>query len=468
MQQEMEIAVFDSGPAPRRFTVSSGGLSFGRSSSNDVAIADEELSRNHGMFELLGDGAIQVIDLASANGTYVNGELLGSEPRVLKAGDTIIAGSTTMKIVLKGEPAAIEGTTAVPTPFPGGARAPSQSVDLGLGFDSQDAAAPSASGGAAGGASGAKRSSLANMAWGGAVVLFAISIAMILSVPSSSPKKGGAKKGEAAPARLHVLSYEKVEADSSRIFRYAMTVDSDGTLRVVYDDVPGEDRHVDKSTKLGKAAIDYLSGLFSGPKWLESEEAFTGASAESENALTRMKIRTVIGMKTHEVLVENSVEPEFFKEIREALEAFSRNELGVWALQYSREQLLKLAAESEKVGDARFEEADVEYGNVAAAVKAYNDAVFYLDTVNPKPSSYSRLKESQRKAVEELDSRYRDQRFVADKALNMGDWETAARELKVLIEIISDKNDERSIEAKAKLVDVEERMKKKKKGGKGK
>ncbi|MBP5284735.1 MAG: FHA domain-containing protein, partial [Kiritimatiellae bacterium] len=77
-----------------KFDVPEGGLRLGRSSTNDIHIADEGLSRNHCLFERDGEDAIRVIDLASANGTYVNGEMLGGDPRRLSPGDRIEAGGT--------------------------------------------------------------------------------------------------------------------------------------------------------------------------------------------------------------------------------------------------------------------------------------------------------------------------------------------------------------------------------------
>ncbi|MBQ5531231.1 MAG: FHA domain-containing protein, partial [Kiritimatiellae bacterium] len=74
------------GPEPgRRYPISRFGTRLGRSSSNDIHWPEGELSRNHCLFEPDGDG-VCVIDLASANGTYVNGEQVEGR-RPLKPGD---------------------------------------------------------------------------------------------------------------------------------------------------------------------------------------------------------------------------------------------------------------------------------------------------------------------------------------------------------------------------------------------
>ena len=203
------------------------------------------------------------------------------------------------------------------------------------------------------------------------------------------------------------------------------------------------------------------------PGFAELEREYSGSSVADENALKSGRIRVVRFNDIKDVLVENAPEPDAFRTVADALEAFSRNELGIWAIQYSRDKLIEMSAASEELGDAKWEEREVEYGNLSAALKAYREAVFYLDTVNPKPDSYAGIKEKMAKAEEELKARYSDQRFLADKAINLGDWETAQVELKVLCDLVPDKDDPRHAEANAKLVDVENRMKKEK-GGKSK
>jgi predicted Zn-dependent protease len=74
------------------------------------------------------------------------------------------------------------------------------------------------------------------------------------------------------------------------------------------------------------------------------------------------------------------------------------------------------------------------------------------------------LKEKLARTEAELKRRYEDQRFLADKAINLGDWDTAQSELKILCSLVPEKDDPRHAEANAKLVDVENRMKKARSG----
>ncbi len=442
MAKRPDLMVMSGTLSGRRFSVPDAGLRLGRASANDVHIPDEELSRSHCLFEADGVEGLRVLDLASANGTFVNGEAVGADPRKLRLGDEIVVGATTLKVV--GEEAPVSA---------GGA------VDLGL-------SAPvtsSVDGASKGGASA--RSPLAGILWAVAVLASAIAIALVLMMPTSKREAPVATPADAKHPQLTSLTYEKVEADATRIFRYSMTIDSGGVLRVVYDDVPEADRHVDKKTKLDERAKNRIRNILETRGWNELEDSYTGSSASDENALKSWRIRTVRNGRVREVLVENVPEPEPFKLVREALETFSRNELGIWAMQYSREQLVELSAESERVGDAKWEERDVEYGNLSASVDAYREAIFYLETVNPKPPHYGDLKKRLDRSVAELETRYKDQRFLADKAINLQDWETAQRELRVLCDLVPNKNDPRHDEANAKLVDVANRMTKSSKGG---
>lgn len=448
MAKRPELMVMSGDLSGRRFEVPETGLRMGRASSNDVQVPDEELSRNHCIFECDGPDGIRVMDLASANGTFVNGEQLDADARRLKPGDVVEAGKTSIRVV--GD--------AMPAPAAG-------AVDLGLG--SSDASGAPSLFPEGRGALQTKRSPLANVIW--AVVAGVVAAATVVVLVFPGKRKADetpvAATREKARSAISSLVYEKVEADATRIFRYYMTLDEYGVLRVVYDDVPDANRHVDKSAKLADGAKARIAEILDAKEWDALDDAYSGSSAMDENALKSWRIRVVRGDRVKEVLVENTQEPDAFGEIREALETFSRNELGIWAIQYSREKLLELSEESARNGDAKWDERDVEYGNLSASVDAYREAAYYLDTVNPKPESYARIKERLERSLSELDRRYRDQRFLADKAINLSDWETAKAELRILCDMVPNKNDDRHAEANAKLVDVENRIKKAKKGG---
>ena len=464
MSKRPELLIVSGPMQGTRFQVGAGGVRLGRSSSNDVHLPDEELSRNHCLFEQSGEEGLRLTDLASANGTFVNGTQLGSDSRELALGDTIEVGSTKITVVKEGESAPPPPPPPPPPAAPVRAAPVGGPVDHGLGSAAPQGGAPAIRAGDAKSPAQQKRSPIANILWIVAALLVAGAIAVVLYTPRESEKTVVKVTEEKVEPKLTALYYEKVEADASRIFRYQMTIDESGTLRVAFDDVPGENRHVDKKAKLSDAAMKRIFEILETPGFSSLDEEYTGASVSDENALNSYRIRVVRWNNVRDVLVENAPEPDSFRQVREALEAFSRNELGIWAIQYSREKLLELSEQSMHVADAKWEEREVEYGNLSAAVKAYREAVFYLETINPKPDGYAELKDKLARTEEELKKRYEDQRFLADKAINLGDWEVAQSELKVLCSLVPEKDDPRHAEANAKLVDVENRMKKARSG----
>jgi hypothetical protein len=61
-----------------------------------------------------------------------------------------------------------------------------------------------------------------------------------------------------------------------------------------------------------------------------------------------------------------------------------------------------------------------------------------------------------------MEKRYNNQNFLATRAINLKSWEDAASELRVIMEMIPDAADPRHETARLKLLEVENRMKKRK------
>jgi pSer/pThr/pTyr-binding forkhead associated (FHA) protein len=86
--------VFESGPrAGERIDVHNDVL-LGRENA-DVVVADTEVSRQHALIRLT-TSAVEIEDLGSRNGTWVNGERL-AQSRVLQPGDSIRVGQTSLR-----------------------------------------------------------------------------------------------------------------------------------------------------------------------------------------------------------------------------------------------------------------------------------------------------------------------------------------------------------------------------------
>jgi predicted component of type VI protein secretion system len=112
--------VFVEGPLAGRRVEVEGELVLGREDAS-LTIEDEEISRRHAVIRPSG-GGIEIEDLGSTNGTYVNGARIGSTTR-LAGGDTIRIGRTVLQLesraaatVAAAVPAAPVAASAAPAP----------------------------------------------------------------------------------------------------------------------------------------------------------------------------------------------------------------------------------------------------------------------------------------------------------------------------------------------------------------
>jgi predicted component of type VI protein secretion system len=97
------------GPAPGKlFELVKDVVTIGRDVNNDIVLNDAEVSRNHARLTAQSGGYL-IEDLASTNGTFVNGQrLIG--PKLLNPGDVVGLGET---IVLEFNFVADAGATVV-------------------------------------------------------------------------------------------------------------------------------------------------------------------------------------------------------------------------------------------------------------------------------------------------------------------------------------------------------------------
>jgi pSer/pThr/pTyr-binding forkhead associated (FHA) protein len=66
-------------------------LHIGRATSNDIVISDQTVSRQHAQLMIDDNGQVTLVDLNSANGTFVNGKRV-TEPRRLDSTDIVKVG----------------------------------------------------------------------------------------------------------------------------------------------------------------------------------------------------------------------------------------------------------------------------------------------------------------------------------------------------------------------------------------
>ncbi len=125
-----ELVVIVGSAQGRRFTIAYE-LLIGRSVTGEGRFDDDQkLSRRHASVSRDADGQLTIEDLGSANGTYVNGERI-RDRRVLKVGDEVVIGSTTLRVAEGAAPRAAAPAPAAlapPAAAPPAAAAPAAAV----------------------------------------------------------------------------------------------------------------------------------------------------------------------------------------------------------------------------------------------------------------------------------------------------------------------------------------------------
>ncbi len=420
--------VIEAGPERgRSLTIPAAGARVGRSSKNDLVIVDPLMSRHHCRVGFK-DNTLYISDLGSANETVVNDQPVREQ--LLHVGDRILLGDTILRVVTN----TLVGAAAA---------APEDGVDLGLRPPIAVAPPP--------------RQPTVGLLLIAAAVVTAIALAVWLPkvlMPAAPDKTPGERLPAAAQPETLTIAYEKVEASTNNIFRYALTLNADGMLAVQIDDIMN-DRHVRKESQLGEAYVRALGETI-------ADAGFFGLSTDYQGIQPSIydswDLTITIGNKAHRTRVVNRVEPQAFRQVREIIEECGKHELGLWAIQFSPERLLAMAREAFLEGQRLYDAREVELGNLAASITSLDEAQWYLETVEPKPDYYAEALTALARAKEELQTRYDDLNFSAERAIRIREWEQAATQLRTICEVIPSRSDERHVKARQKLLDIENRL----------
>ncbi|HXG67265.1 MAG TPA: DUF3616 domain-containing protein [Blastocatellia bacterium] len=77
------------------YPVNKAEIEIGKAAHNYIVLPDPTVSSTHAII-LARDGGYSIVDMGSRNGTFVNGERLGTQAHTLKHGDTIQVGQTVL------------------------------------------------------------------------------------------------------------------------------------------------------------------------------------------------------------------------------------------------------------------------------------------------------------------------------------------------------------------------------------
>lgn len=432
----------ESGPdAGFEADVPAAGAALGRSSQNDLVFHDETLSRRH--CRIWFDGDVPVVsDLATVNGTLVNGTAV-EEDRRLSPGDRISIGGTVL--LLSGPDGSF-----VPPPAPAAeASAPPAApvagpVDLGFGRAAGEKAGPAPRG----------RRTLD-------VVLFAVAAAVLVLAAALwflRPAAPAAPEPPAPPPAPPLqFDYLKVSGGPESLLRYEMTLEADGRLTVAIDDVASDRRERKTSpAPIPPARREDLAAAFRRAGFL-SMEPLSEAEPRA-GAWNALRVSALVDGRAATVEIRNAPEPEAFRALRDTLETFGQNELGLWAFAFSKEELLSRAEEAVEQARRLRDERDVHRGNLAEAAARYRAAKDYLSSFNPKPDLFDEASAGLEDVEAELAAVLEKLNWDADHAFQVREWSRAAQSLREILEYVPDRSDPRHDAAERRLLDVEKRL----------
>jgi len=404
--------------------VEAAGARLGRASANDFVVDDPLLSRHHCRFYFKPGDGLWIADLGSANETLVDGIAITDAP--LHRDSVVSVGDTTLRVLADG-------------------RADAMAPVVDLGFKSPAAGRPTTG----------RRPHGRSLILTAALVTIAVASIWAIKVMNERPLPDPPAPPAPPPVDLTLsVEYEKIEATRDNIFAYRMRIAPDSTLAIEIDDL-ANGRTVREQTVVEAALLDDIASFIRESDFHSLDPVYRGVNPDTHN---RYDLSVTIGRDTHRCVVLNRPEPDAFQRVRERLEDFGQVELGLWAVQFSTERLIEMAEEAYLLGKKLYAERLIEYGNLAGAIKSMREAAWYLETVDPKPDFYTDIRTTRATAEAELEQRYIDQNFRAERALKLRDWQNAATELRILLQMIPDRGDPRHTEARRRLMEVTPRL----------
>jgi hypothetical protein len=174
----------------------------------------------------------------------------------------------------------------------------------------------------------------------------------------------------------------------------------------------------------------------------------------------RKFVQVTFGRQTKGVLVYNRPnDPDAFKSVRETIEEFAESELGLEALSLPPEELKRRAQDAYLLGRKLYEERNTpKHDNLWNAIKAFTEVEIYLESVEPKPDFFADALTTLATCREDLKKRVDDRDFSAQQNIKLREWEEAARNLKIILETVPDRTDERHAKANKELLSVERNL----------
>jgi pSer/pThr/pTyr-binding forkhead associated (FHA) protein len=425
--------------------VPAAGMKFGRSPANDLVLDDPAVMLFHGRFFFKSDGSLWVTDFGAGEKTTVGGEPV--DEYQLKAGDLVEVGATAFRIInialAQDAPVVAPKKPESKEPAPSGH---SDEIDLGFKREKKSRRAPEKK-------TEHKPASLSSRLMQISVILLFLIVLMIVG-PSLMELSKTEVVNVQQEERL-MLSYERVMGTTKNIFRYQVDLDENGLFSVRIDDLK-TNRHQIENKEIPQSVIEQLSHGIYAAGFFDVDSDYAGTSDDQYDLYN---IAVQRNNRSHHIRVLNWTPPSAIQRTTQLIEDFVVSELGIsftWKLDPI--ELMQLAEHAFEVGEARYAERDVRYGNLAIAITQFREAMLYLETIEPKPAIFHRASGLLEAAMIEQTARYDDYLFRSDRAIRLKNWDEAAKYLRILSELIPDRSDPRYEKISAKLLNVEQHL----------
>lgn len=414
------------------------GIKFGRSPANDLVLDDEAVMLFQGRFFFKSDETLWITDFSVGEKARLDGEPIDEEQ--LKVGDLVEVGSSAFRVISTK----LEGSGVAPA-----SGEPAQ-PEIDLGFKPVTPARKSKVGGGRG--QERQGSPVFRLLQIVVIVLILLLVVVAATELLGSGNRSGAR---ALKEKGVAFAYECVRGTPDNIFRYSLELTRDGRASIEVDDC--KSRHISKKANLSEADMENLSRRLAGSsgffKLNNNREGQVPGKYELYDVALLLN-----GDFNHVRVLNRQLSADMQKTIA-ILEDFAFKALDVsFTLLEDDETLIRYARDAFQLGKDHYEERDSTYGNLAAAIKDLNEAINYLETLEPKPDPYEKIMELLEQARDEQDKRYKDYMFNVDRAMRLGDWVEAKRQLLVLAELIPDRADERYQTISSKQLEVENKL----------
>jgi hypothetical protein len=245
-----------------------------------------------------------------------------------------------------------------------------------------------------------------------------------------------------------------VDGSGENVFWLYLTVDND-TASLEVHDLKGT-RFSEAKRQVEPEPIEALANNINKALFFDLKDEYIGRARKNVYELSDLTV--TIGAKTHRTRVLNTPVPEYDDVIR-IVNAFSRVQFPECRkIVLPREQLVRISEEQWLVGQKLYGEKNVLRRNLALAITALKDSEYQVDSLDPKPPFYKKVVALRRECEIEHKEACDALRFDSDRAMKLDDWQSAAVNLRRLLDAIHNNKDPRFKQAEQDLIHVEDRL----------